>query len=206
MTVFKCTFFTVLLSLNCLITYSQEQPSIDATEPGNNRSIALSSTSDTLELRQKEEPNLLKDQAAKSIDFPGLPGQDSVKKELADLPLAAQYDKLWMEELRKTADLFEEMQAEVQNPDTTASVLDGFSTEILKQRLSALNEKTPFQIEYNPSLERVIKSFLLGKRDLMERMLTASQFYFPMFEQELDNFNIPPDLRIALFTLPGPEL
>ena len=29
----------------------------------------------------------------------------------------------------------------------------------------------------------------------MERMLTASQFYFPMFEQELDSYNIPLEIK-----------
>jgi len=68
-------------------------------------------------------------------------------------------------------------------------------TEVLKERLHLLNEKTPFNISYNPSLEGVIKSFLTRRRDLMERMLTASQFYFPMFEQELDSYNLPLEIK-----------
>mgnify|MGYP003641779739 CR=1 FL=1 len=84
-----------------------------------------------------------------------------VKKEdkfvLADNPLAAKYDSLWLKEMSKSASLFD--------------------------------------VEYNPSLESVIQSFLKRRRGLMERMLTLSQFYFPMFEQELANYDIPLELK-----------
>ncbi|QBA65674.1 LysM peptidoglycan-binding domain-containing protein [Muriicola soli] len=79
--------------------------------------------------------------------------------------------------------------------DTIAHQSVELDTELLKARLKALDEKTPFNIAYNPSLESVIKSFLIRKKDLMERMLTASQFYFPLFEQELDNHNIPLEIK-----------
>ncbi len=68
-------------------------------------------------------------------------------------------------------------------------------TDTLKARLARLNEKTPFNVVYNPSLENVIKSFLTRKRDLMNRMLTVSQFYFPLFEQEFDNHDIPLEMK-----------
>ena len=58
-----------------------------------------------------------------------------------------------------------------------------------------MNQKTPFNIAYNPSLENVIKSFLVRKRGLIERMLTISQFYFPLFEEQLDNHGIPLEMK-----------
>ncbi|MEL6485061.1 MAG: LysM peptidoglycan-binding domain-containing protein, partial [Bacteroidota bacterium] len=41
----------------------------------------------------------------------------------------------------------------------------------------------------------VIKSFLTRKKGLMQRMMTSSQFYFPLFEQELDNQDIPLEVK-----------
>ncbi|MEX0288859.1 MAG: LysM peptidoglycan-binding domain-containing protein, partial [Flavobacteriaceae bacterium] len=114
---------------------------------------------------------------------------------LVDMAQAAAYDSLWMKELYESASLYDEMYTTVVNFDAKpvdANVLD---TEVLKERLEKLNQKTPLNISYNPSLENVIKSFLLRKRELMERMLTASQFYFPMFEQQLDNYNIPLEIK-----------
>jgi len=125
--------------------------------------------------------------------------QDEIKTEegvfdLKDQALAKQYDSLWLHELHKTTASFPEIYAEVQEPLADAAY-DELPTDTLKARLKRLDEKTPFRISYNPSLERVIKSFLIRKKGLMGRMLTASQFYFPMFEQVLDNHNIPLEIK-----------
>nr|WP_240740239.1 LysM peptidoglycan-binding domain-containing protein [Allomuricauda hymeniacidonis] len=115
--------------------------------------------------------------------------------QLKDLEVASKYDSLWLTELHKSAEWFTEMQDEVQNPLEEDNTSIDLPTDTLKARLARLNEKTPFNISYNPSLESVIKSFLIRKKGLMERMLTASQFYFPLFEQELDNHDIPLEIK-----------
>ncbi len=119
---------------------------------------------------------------------------------LQDHPVAAKYDSLWLSELHQNAELSGQLFEEVElleeiMKDTVGLETVALDTELLKERLKALDQKSPFNITYNPSLESVIKSFLIRKRDLMERMLTASQFYFPLFEQELDNHNIPLEIK-----------
>src|SRR6056297_3744979 len=120
---------------------------------------------------------------------------DSTQYDLRDYKAAAKFDSLWMKELLQNASLFDEMYEEVVNLDTIAITEIDLNTDTLKLRLEKLNRKTPFNVAYNPSLESVIKSFLTKRRGLMERMLTASQFYFPLFEQELDNQNIPLEIK-----------
>lgn len=117
------------------------------------------------------------------------------KFSLSDLEQAYAYDSLWLKELAKHDAYFDEMYAEVTSIEKDSADFLELPTDTLKARLQLLNEKTPFNISYNPSLESVIKSFLTRKRDLMERMLTASQFYFPLFEQELDLRNIPLEVK-----------
>ncbi|MBT8184999.1 MAG: LysM peptidoglycan-binding domain-containing protein [Eudoraea sp.] len=114
---------------------------------------------------------------------------------LADIAKAARYDSLWMKELYANAALYEDMYEVVTATDSKPAQDITLDSDLLKERLELLNQKTPLNISYNPSLENVIKSFLLRKKELMERMLTASQFYFPMFEQELDNHNIPLEIK-----------
>ena len=114
---------------------------------------------------------------------------------LKDHELAAKYDSLWMNELYDLAASSDEMYAEVSDLDTEEVYVYDLPTDTLKARLALLNQKTPFNVVYNPSLENVIKSFLTRKRDLMNRMLTVSQFYFPMFEQEFDNHDIPLEMK-----------
>ena len=119
----------------------------------------------------------------------------SKKYNLPDLPEAAKYDSLWMEVLYENASLSNEMFNEISSLDYDKTYPTSLPTDTLKARLARLNQKTPFNIAYNPSLENVIKSFLFRKRDLMEKMLTVSQFYFPLFEQKFDNYNIPLEMK-----------
>ena len=126
---------------------------------------------------------------------------DKAEYDLNDNPLAAKYDSLWMKELYESAALFDEMYEEVSTLDVEKGsdeedvYIYDLPTDTLKARLAKLNQKTPFNVVYNPSLENVIKSFLTRKRGLMERMLTVSQFYFPLFEQQLDNYDIPLEMK-----------
>ncbi len=121
--------------------------------------------------------------------------KSSHKFNMSDLVLAAKYDSLWLKEMSKNVTLFDEMYEEVSNLEIDEDFIGTIDTETLKIRLAKLNQKTPFNVEYNPSLESVIQSFLKRKRGLMERVLTLSQFYFPMFEQELANYDIPLELK-----------
>lgn len=121
-----------------------------------------------------------------------------VRKEgiytLKDHPKAESYDKKWLKEL-SNSDLFFQMSDAIQNEGTTDVVYDELPTEVLKQRLEKLNQKTPFNVEYNPILERVIKSFLKNRRSSLERLMSLSDYYFPMFEQEMSNHKIPLEMK-----------
>lgn len=115
--------------------------------------------------------------------------------DLKDIEIAAKYDSLWMKELYESAELYDDMYREVSQLDTDFAPNSTLNTDTLKMRLERLNQKTPFNVAYNPSLENVIKSFLVRKRGLIERMLTVSQFYFPLFEEQLDNHDIPLEMK-----------
>lgn len=129
-----------------------------------------------------------------SLNIPAIETKKEENK-LEDLAQAYQYDSLWLAELHQNASLFDEMYAEVSDLKVDETYVFDLPTDTLKARLKRLNEKTPFNISYNSSLESVIKSFLTRKRGLMERMLTTSQFYFPLFEQELDNYDVPLEMK-----------
>ncbi len=170
--------------------YGQQEPVVTPVEISVESETTVSPTNSPV-----ENTSPLADQSAAPAAPLNTLALDSLKRKLEDLPEAARYDKMWMEELIANAELFDEMQTGIHSTDTVIPTLNGLTTDLLKERLEKLNEKTPFNVAYNPSLERVIKSFLLGKRDLMERMLTASQFYFPLFEEELDKMDIPLEIR-----------
>lgn len=128
-------------------------------------------------------------------DSPAILVKVSDKYNLSDRKDAAKYDKLWLKELYENQSLFDSIYNTVTTLEVDSIYHYDLDTETLKARLKILDQKTPFNIAYNPSLENVIKTFLTRKRGLMQRMLKVSQFYFPMFEQELDSYNVPLELK-----------
>ncbi|MFC0603429.1 lytic transglycosylase domain-containing protein [Winogradskyella pulchriflava] len=115
-------------------------------------------------------------------------------KNLQDLPEAVELDQKWLEELYSNA-LFDTIYKSV--TELTYEPIDypELTTDTLKARLKRLNARTPFNVEYNPSLESVIKRYLKHRRTSLERLMGLSHFYFPMFEQEFDNYNIPLEMK-----------
>ena len=178
----KIAVFAAMLSVAPYLSAQQ-----DSTQEEEKDSIML----------QEEEEGVI---AVSNIKIDGqlmaLETHEDGKFKLRDLEEAWRYDSLWLNELHSNAELFSDMLLEVQNgPGQDSIFVVDLPTDTLKARLARMNEKTPFNITYNSSLESVIKSFLTRRRDLMQRMMTASQFYFPLFEQELDNQNIPLEIK-----------
>ena len=115
-------------------------------------------------------------------------------KSLKDLPQAAELDAKWLEELYSNS-LYDTIYKSVTELDYAPVYYPELSTDTLKARLARLNARTPFNVEYNTSLESVIKGYLKHRRTSMERLMGLSHFYFPMFEQEFDNHDIPLEMK-----------
>jgi len=115
-------------------------------------------------------------------------------KSLEDYQLATEMDQKWIEELYSNS-LFDSIYDSVSELSYENVEYPELPTETLKTRLEILSAKTPFNIEYNPSLESVIKSYLKNRRELLQRLMALSEFYFPLFEKELDKYDIPLELK-----------
>ena len=107
---------------------------------------------------------------------------------------ASSIDNKWMNELYAVG-LFDTISRTIANLEYEPVEYVDLPTDTLKARLAKLNQRTPFNVEYNPSLENVIKMFLKNRREHLERLMTASKFYFPMFEEALDNYDIPLEMK-----------
>ena len=193
MTAFKKIALPFFMFLFLLSTQGQQTDSLVTAPP--KIIVEKKTTPDTSSLDKKVKKLELLPAPIGLSDNPVIFQKEKNGYNLEDMAQAAVYDSLWMKELYDTAALYEDMYDVVTAEDTLATLNIELDTALLKERLELLNQKTPLNISYNPSLENVIKSFLLRKKELMERMLTASQFYFPMFEQELDNHNIPLEIK-----------
>lgn len=119
---------------------------------------------------------------------------DSIKKTFVKDEMAACVDSLWMKELTNL-ELYNDITSDIENINMDAKVDYELPTALLKSRLEAMNAKSPFKIEYNQSLENVIKSFLKYRKHSFERLMAISEYYFPMFEEAFAKENVPLEIK-----------
>ncbi len=78
----------------------------------------------------------------------------------------------------------------------TINVLEiNLNAELLKERLLKINETTPFNIAFNPALEKIIKSYLKHRRKYYPNFMARAAYYFPMIEKYLDQYDIPLEMK-----------
>ena len=119
---------------------------------------------------------------------------DSLVYQLDDLAYAHALDSAWIKEFT-TETLYDSIIDMVQDLQYDEVSYAELPTDTLKKRLKALDAKTPFNVAYNPSLESVIKNYLKRHKPTMERLMGLSKFYFPGFEEALDKYNLPLELK-----------
>lgn len=119
---------------------------------------------------------------------------DSLKLILMDYTNAMELDSLWRSQLVDQT-YSKHLENVIKDSLNQRLIIKEVSTDILKERLERLNAKTPFNIEYNESLESVISYFLRREKEGTERLMGLSQFYFPMFEAAFDKYDIPLEMK-----------
>jgi membrane-bound lytic murein transglycosylase D len=119
---------------------------------------------------------------------------DSIKSTFKKDELASKADSLWMKEL-VSLDIYDELTKDIQTINKDVTVDEELPTELLKQRLAAMNQKSPFEIQYNQGLENVIKSFLKNRKKSFSRLMALSEYYFPIFEETFARQNIPLEIK-----------
>ncbi|MGO4912417.1 LysM peptidoglycan-binding domain-containing protein [Leeuwenhoekiella sp. W20_SRS_FM14] len=143
---------------------------------------------DTLEIKQLQE------EMSQNFLFKQRKG-GKVVYNLNDQEYPAKVDRKWLRELT-AGSLYDSIEAIIDESYYDSEVVyTELSTDTLKKRLADLNARTPFNIEYTPSLENVIKSYLKRHKPTLERLMGLSEFYFPGFEETFDKYNMPLELK-----------
>ncbi len=119
---------------------------------------------------------------------------DSIKSTFNHDAMASCVDSLWLKEMT-SLDLFDNISEDIKTINIDKSVDYELPTALLKERLAKMDAKSPFNIEYNPGLENIIKSFLKNRKKAYERLMAVSEYYFPMFEEALAKQNVPLEIK-----------
>ena len=113
---------------------------------------------------------------------------------LTDDPIAAALDSLI------SLNLFEKGFAKIDYPKTTKyhfapDSVPRYDDIVYESRLAKIDAESPFDLQYNNIVRGYIELYTVRKRELVPRMMALSQYYFPMFEQQLDKYNLPLELK-----------
>lgn len=73
--------------------------------------------------------------------------------------------------------------------------IPSFPDSIYAKRIDELNRNTTIELVYNKHVKSFIDVYAVQKRSKTERILGLSDVYFPLFEQTLDKYHMPLELK-----------
>lgn len=109
-----------------------------------------------------------------------------------DTPLLRHLDSLMFSALRQQQNAIRKEQRDY-NYD--ASYVPHFSDSVYEQRIEALNLETPIELVFNKEVKKFINLYAFKKRNLTAKLLGRAKMYFPMFEEQLDRFDMPLEIK-----------
>lgn len=75
------------------------------------------------------------------------------------------------------------------------NTLPEFSDDVLCQRLAKINEASTFKLACNPTTISMIRFFAKNRRNFAKIVLGRSALYFEMYEEYLDKYDLPKELK-----------
>ena len=76
-----------------------------------------------------------------------------------------------------------------------SELVDLNQENIIESRLNQLDMNTPMDLVYNSKVQVFIDSYLGKNKSLISKMKGLAPYYFPMFERQLDQYNLPLEFK-----------
>ena len=113
---------------------------------------------------------------------------------MQDDPIVAALDSLYK------LDLFERGYAKINYPSNpkynfAPDSVPRYDELVYESRLAKLDAISPFDLDYNEYVQNYIDVYTNRRREQVSRTMALSQLYFPMFEEQLDKYNLPLELK-----------
>jgi membrane-bound lytic murein transglycosylase D len=70
-----------------------------------------------------------------------------------------------------------------------------YSDSVYAARIAALRRKTPIPLVYNEHVRGFIRLYAVDKRGSVAKILGLTKLYFPLFEEKLDEYNVPLEMK-----------
>ena len=80
-------------------------------------------------------------------------------------------------------------------PKKNDSTFPQFPDLVYEYHIAELNKATPLDLTYNQYVRRYIDIFTLERRSQVEQFMGLAEFYFPIFEDYLQRYDLPLELK-----------
>jgi len=86
-------------------------------------------------------------------------------------------------------------------PDTlpllikTEKELPTFPDLVYEYKIAAIGKLSPIDFDYNPRVKHYIDIYSIERRDQVSQIIGLSQLYFPLFDEMLDKYHLPLELK-----------
>ncbi len=131
------------------------------------------------------------------IAFIGIVTSSTVSAQQADLPKET---KDLMANLDSLANLSYLKNAGPQRAKKTVNKygfkpdqIPDYSDSVYERRLAEMAASSPLPYVYNDRVRAFINLYAMRKRDLVEKMLGLSEYYFPIYEEVFNKYDIPQE-------------
>jgi membrane-bound lytic murein transglycosylase D len=111
-----------------------------------------------------------------------------------DDPILASLDALWAEERLKWQ-CFENDTLCLNSFGFDVNQIPVYPDSVLAARIAKLNNETPLNLQYNNHVKGFINLYTQRRRDVTSRVLGLAALYYPLFEEKLDMFDMPLELK-----------
>ena len=177
MNLFKITIVTYIFLITLNLHSQQIQ---DTNTTNNNNSVDVTIVESE---NEKQVPNII------NIDTAG-----AFNLLIKDSEILITLDKLLYDKFYKKSFFTVDTSGKFNN-EFEVDEIPSYADSIYDQRIKALNLETPIELTYNKEVKSYINLYAVKKRELTAKMLGLSEIYFPMFEEALDKYDMPLEIK-----------
>jgi membrane-bound lytic murein transglycosylase D len=76
-----------------------------------------------------------------------------------------------------------------------AGFVPEYPDSVIEARIAELNKESVIDLAYNKQVKNFIIMYSTQRRDLAAKVLGLAELYFPLFEEQLDRYNMPLELK-----------
>ena len=115
-------------------------------------------------------------------------------KLLADDPILAALDSMAMSKIFQSRE-FTTDKSRLNSKKLKEDEIPTFDNAHYVQAFKKMDAASPFNLVYNEPVKAYINAYLGKNREKVGRMLGLAELYFPLFEETLDRYNLPLELK-----------